>query len=360
MNKKKIMIGLSGGVDSAVTASILKSQGHDLEGVFMRNWDDDDSACQATTDLHDVEKLCDQLAIPLHTVNFSKDYMDRVFAIMLEELKQGLTPNPDILCNQEIKFDVLLKYVHKHAAQMLATGHYARITRHHGAPALTRSVDDNKDQTYFLCRMPQEALRHVLFPIGIYDKPTIRDMAQKIHIPQANKPDSTGICFIGERKFRDFISQYLLDVPGDIVDTHGERIGRHKGLFFYTIGQRKGLSIGGRKHCAEQPWFVVEKHMQENRLVVAQGDAHPSLYGDRLKAKSIHWLVDPDTLSQQMHVQAQIRHRQPLQAATVEWSSDELIATFEQPQRAITPGQSIAIYQNEICCGSAIISGSTS
>ncbi len=355
MQKKKVMIGLSGGVDSAVTACLLKDQGVHLEGVFMRNWNDEDSACQATTDEHDAKQLCTQLDIPFHSVNFSQRYMDRVFSVMLEDLKKGLTPNPDILCNQEIKFRVLLDYAKQHGADHLATGHYAQIGKFNNQPALARSVDDNKDQTYFLCRMPKDALSNVLFPIGVFDKPAIRHRAVRYHIPQAKKPDSTGICFIGERKFSEFISQYLLDIPGNIVDIHGKKIGEHKGLFFYTIGQRKGLSIGGLKNHDEKPWFVVDKDIHTNQVIVAQGEDHPRLFHQKLVARDIHWLVNPDQLNSTIDATAQIRHRQPCQPVHIEWSEHEMIATFSTPQRAITPGQSIAIYKNNICLGSAII-----
>ena len=349
------MVGLSGGVDSAVTACILKDQGHELEGVFMRNWDDDDSACQATTDEYDVRQLCTQLDIPFHSVNFSHRYMDRVFKVMLNDLKKGLTPNPDILCNQEIKFNVLLDYAKQQGADQLATGHYAQIKKFNNRPALARSIDDNKDQTYFLCRMPKSALQDIIFPIGAFDKPTIRQLATKYQVPQAEKPDSTGICFIGERKFSEFISQYLLNVPGSIVDTSGKTIGQHKGLFFYTIGQRKGLAIGGLRNHDEKPWFVVSKDMKSNQLIVAQGKNHPSLFHHKLIARDIHWLVDSEMLSNKLHVTAQIRHRQPCQPVMIEWTQHEWVATFSSPQRAITPGQSIAIYSDHICLGSAVI-----
>lgn len=357
MQKKNIIVGLSGGVDSAVCACLLKQQGHHVTGVFMQNWDDETSECTSITDKHDVKTICTQLDIPFHCVNFSQDYMDKVFVKLLDGLKKGHTPNPDILCNQEIKFKVLLDYARQQKADYLATGHYAKITQHHDQAALVRSIDDNKDQTYFLCRMPREALQHVVFPIGNFKKSDIRDLAQQFKLEVANKKDSTGICFIGERKFNDFISEYLLDKPGDIIDLNGNCIGRHKGLFYYTIGQRKGLSLGGKKNYKEQPWFVVKKNIKTNQIVVAQGEQHPKLYQRSLEANQVHWLIDKNTLktNKKFLAQAQIRHRQTLQNAIIEIKQDSLTAQFEEPQRAVTPGQSIAIYLNNICIASAII-----
>ncbi len=357
MQKKNIIVGLSGGVDSAVCACLLKQQGHHVTGVFMQNWDDETSECTSTTDKHDVKTLCSQLDIPFHAVNFSQDYMNKVFVKLLDGLKKGHTPNPDILCNQEIKFKVLMDYARQKNADYLATGHYAKITQYHHQAALVRSIDDNKDQTYFLSRMPREALQHVLFPIGEFKKSDIRDLAQQFKLEVANKKDSTGICFIGERKFNDFISEYLLDRPGDIIDINGNIIGRHKGLFYYTIGQRKGLNIGGNKNYKEQPWFVMQKNIKTNQIVVVQGEQNPYLYQKSLRANQLHWLIDPNTLdtSKKFLAQAQIRHRQTLQKAVIEIDKTTLLAQFENAQRAVTPGQSIAIYLDNVCIASAII-----
>ena len=265
MQKKKIIVGLSGGVDSAVTAHLLKKKGHDVIGVFMRNWDDSDNHCSNVTDEADARQVCEKIGIKFQTVNFSQAYMDKVFSSMLNDLRRGHTPNPDILCNQEIKFNVLLDYAMEQNADYLATGHYAQIKSFHGKPALASARDENKDQTYFLCRLPQKALQYIQFPIGALEKSAVRKIANSIQLNNANKKDSTGICFIGERKFSEFISEYLLDQPGNIVDEQQKILGQHRGLFYYTIGQRKGLSIGGQKNCAEQPWFVIKKDIKKNQ-----------------------------------------------------------------------------------------------
>ena len=253
MQKKKIIVGLSGGVDSAVTAHLLKQKGHDVIGVFMRNWDDDNNHCSNATDEADAHQVCKKIGIEFQTVNFSQAYMDKVFSSMLNDLQRGHTPNPDILCNQEIKFNVLLDYAMEQNADYLATGHYAQIKNFHGKPALASACDQNKDQTYFLCRLPQKALKHIQFPIGELEKSAVRKIANNIQLNNANKKDSTGICFIGERKFSEFISEYLLDQPGNIINEQQHILGQHRGLFYYTIGQRKGLSIGGQKTALNNP-----------------------------------------------------------------------------------------------------------
>ena len=281
--------------------------------------------------------------------------MDKVFTYMLDDLKRGHTPNPDILCNQEIKFKVLLEYAQKQKADFLATGHYAQIATFHGQPALACAADENKDQTYFLCRIPRAALPHILFPIGHLPKQNVRKIAQAAGLTTACKKDSTGICFIGERKFQDFISNYLLDQPGEIIDPNGKIIGKHRGLFYYTIGQRKGLQIGGKQGYAEKPWFVTQKDMKTKQLHVAQGEDNPKLYRNELTATKLHYLVEPDCLPKSFNAQARIRHRQPMQDVQIVIQGDTLQATFMQAQRAVTPGQSIAIYQKNICIMSAII-----
>lgn len=359
MHRKRIVVGLSGGVDSAVTACLLKKQDHELIGVFMRNWHDDESHCTNAIDEQDARKVCVDLNIPFHTVDFSKNYMDKVFVSMLADLQRGYTPNPDILCNQEIKFKVLLDYAMTHDADYLATGHYAQIKALNGEPALAEAADANKDQTYFLSRLPRSALSKILFPIGAYKKPEIRRLAQSFSLDNAAKKDSTGICFVGERRFRDFISEHLLDKPGNIIDDSGSVIGQHRGLFYYTIGQRKGLAIGGRSEADELPWFVLAKDMQHNQLIVGQGDQHPALYKQSLIAKHVHWLTQPMKSNSPIQAYARIRHRQSLQHATVRIDDDRLDAQFVQPQRAITPGQSIAVYQDHFCIASAIIEAST-
>lgn len=355
MQKKKIIVGLSGGVDSAVTAYLLKQEGHEVIGVFMRNWDDDSNHCTNVTDEADAHQVCKKIGIEFQTVNFSRAYMDKVFSSMLNDLRRGYTPNPDILCNQEIKFNVLLDYALEQNADYLATGHYAQIKNFHGQPALASACDQNKDQTYFLCRLPQKALKHIQFPIGGLQKSAVRSIASEIPLNNANKKDSTGICFIGERKFSEFISEYLLDRPGDIINEQQQILGQHRGLFYYTIGQRKGLSIGGQKNCAEQPWFVLKKDIKKNTVIVGQGEKHPLLYRKILTAKDIHWLIDPKPVAKTLQVHARIRHRQSLQEAKVEIKENHMIVEFTNAQRAITPGQSIALYIENICIASAII-----
>ena len=355
MQGKKIIVGLSGGVDSAVAAYQLTHAGHTVHGLFMQNWDDKDNHCSNAVDMQDAIHICNKLNLPFAAVNFSQAYMKKVFSCMLEDLNRGYTPNPDILCNQEIKFKVLLEYVLAQQADFLATGHYAQISIFHGQPALACAVDENKDQTYFLCRLPKTALQHILFPIGRLQKPQVRQIAQSVALKNAHKKDSTGICFIGERKFQDFISNYLLDKPGEILDTYGRVIGKHRGLFYYTIGQRKGLHIGGKLGYAEKPWFVIHKDKTTNQLHVAQGADNPALFKQILIANRLHYLVEQDCLSTSFSAQARIRHRQALQNVKIIIDGDQLQAIFTQPQRAITPGQSIAIYQKNICIMSAII-----
>ena len=355
MQKKHIIVGLSGGVDSSVTACLLKKQGHHVTGVYMKNWDDDQAQCTSLSDEQDAKHVCEQLDIDFSTVNFSKDYMDKVFAHMLSDLKKGHTPNPDILCNQEIKFKVLLDYALKNNAEFLATGHYANIESTQGNNKLMMAKDQNKDQTYFLSRMPKEALNKVLFPIGNHQKSEIRELAKQFKLENALKKDSTGICFIGERKFSDFISDYLLNKPGIITDEKGHPIGKHNGLFYYTIGQRKGLGIGGMQNTPENPWFVVEKDMENNTLICVQGDKHPALYHHGLSAQDIHWLINPDDLGDRFEAKVRIRHRQSLQNAKITIQNSLLIAHFETQQRAIAPGQSIVMYIGQCCIGSAII-----
>ena len=357
MQKSKILVGMSGGVDSSVTAYLLKSQGHDVEGLFMRNWDDDDNHCSNQTDEKDARNICQQLGIPFHTVNFSQAYMDKVFSQMLVELKRGHTPNPDILCNQEIKFKVMLDYAKHFQADYLATGHYANVTTWHGEKALATATDQTKDQTYFLCRIPRACLQRILFPIGAYCKEEIRTIAKQQKLVTAKKKDSTGICFVGERKFSDFIRQYLLDRPGDIVDQNGRIVGKHRGLFYYTLGQRKGLDIGGLQNYAEKPWFVAQKNTKTNQIMVVQGQDHPLLYHHKLRAGHLHWLVEPEKITFPLQAKARIRHRQPCQAATIWLEKDSLIAQFAEKQRAITPGQSICVYLDHVCIASAIIEG---
>lgn len=348
---------MSGGVDSSVAALLLIEAGFHVEGLFMKNWeeDDDEEYCAATEDLADAQAVSDQLGIKLHTVNFATEYWDRVFSHFLDEYKAGRTPNPDILCNKEIKFRAFLDYALDLGVDKIATGHYARITEQNGAFQLRTGLDDNKDQSYFLHALNQQQLQHSIFPLGELEKPVVRKIAEKNNFVNSKKKDSTGICFIGERKFSDFLNRYLPAQPGDIVTLENKIIGKHNGLMFYTHGQRHGLGIGGMKNAAEEPWFVVEKDLEKNRLVVAQGHDHPALLHRHLQCSQLNWIseLSPDL---PLACSAKIRYRQSAQKCTLEKLNNNVLqVTFEHPQRAITPGQSVVFYQDDICLGGGII-----
>ncbi len=354
---RRVVVGLSGGVDSSVAALLLQQQGYRVEGLFMKNWEEDDSAdyCSAAEDLKDARAVADRLGIPLHTVNFSGEYWDRVFTYFLDEYRAGRTPNPDVLCNREIKFRAFLDYARENlSADLIATGHYAALEQNRESHLL-RAADEDKDQTYFLYLLDQSQLRHALFPLGQLEKRQVREMAQDAGFPNHKKKDSTGICFIGERKFRDFLQRFLPAQPGDIVNPEGEVIGRHQGLMYYTLGQRQGLGIGGRANAAEVPWYVVGKDLEHNRLIAAQGHDHPLLLCASLEAGQLHWIAgSPPTLP--LTCQARIRHRQPLQTCEIRaLDSARCQVAFTQPQRAVTPGQAIVFYQDRECLGGATI-----
>ncbi len=352
--KKSIVVGLSGGVDSSVTAVLLQESGHDVQGVFMKNWHDEDNHCSLEQDEHDVRAICKARQIPLTVLDLSQDYEEKVFQIMLDELARGLTPNPDILCNQEIKFATLLHYVTEQGANYLATGHYAALCNYHNSIALAQAVDHNKDQTYFLSRMPATALTRVLFPLGRKTKTQVRALAEKHQLVNATKKDSTGICFIGKRKYQDFISQYLLDKPGDIVGHEGQILGQHRGLFYYTIGQRKGLEIGGRRGEREAPWFVINKDLANNTLIVAQGSNHPGLHQSKLEGGNLQWHHRPE--AKQFRCLASIRHRQkPVPCTITLQEENRCLVSFDHKQRAITPGQYICLYDDNVVLGNAQI-----
>lgn len=358
MTQIPVVIGLSGGVDSSVSAYLLKEQGYAVEAVFMKNWEEDDTDehCSASVDVADARAVCDTLNIPLHTVNFAAEYWDRVFDIFLREYHLGRTPNPDILCNKEIKFKLFLDYCRNtRGAQYLATGHYARITKSDQGYQLLRGFDSNKDQSYFIYTLGQHALSQALFPIGDLTKPEVRALAKKMGLKTHDKKDSTGICFIGERKFKDFLARYLPAQPGEIETLDGRIVGSHDGLMYYTIGQRKGLNLGGKKEALEAPWYVVEKQVARNVLIVAQTHDHPLLYKNILTCNEVSWCsgVAPTF---PLRCTAKTRYRQKDAAcAVVSTNETTLQVTFDEPQWAITPGQAVVFYQDTLCLGGGTI-----
>nr|WP_122012763.1 tRNA 2-thiouridine(34) synthase MnmA [Maliibacterium massiliense] len=354
---ERIVVGMSGGVDSSVAAALLKEQGYDVVGVFMKNWEeqDEDGVCTATADYDDVRAVCDRLHIPYYSVNFVKQYWERVFRHFLDELRAGRTPNPDVLCNREIKFKAFLDFALQLGAARMATGHYAQLGRDDaGRCTLRKGSDPGKDQSYFLYMLGQRALSRALFPIGGMHKAQVRRLAEKYQLTTAHKKDSTGICFIGERRFKTFLAQYLPAQGGDILSMDGVKVGHHDGLMYYTLGQRKGLGIGG---CGDgHPWFVVEKDLARNALIVAQGADPQELYARALAAEQVHWVAGEAPRAEQFAACAKIRYRQPDQQATVTRTGpDTLRVDFAVPQRAITPGQSVVLYQGDVCLGGAII-----
>ncbi len=361
MSRERIIVGMSGGVDSSVAALLLKRQGYDVSGVFMKNWDETDpeGPCQAEIDARDALAVCDLIGIPLDAVSFAREYWDKVFAHFLEEYRCGRTPNPDILCNKEIKFRAFLDYALAQGAERIATGHYARVRHHRGEYQLLKGCDAGKDQSYFLYALGQAQLARVCFPLGEYEKSEIRGLAREAGFPNHEKKDSTGICFIGERNFTAFLERYLPARDGEIRDPQGVVIGRHHGLMFHTIGQRKGLGIGGRREDSGEPWYVVGKDVARNILYVAQGAHHPLLYHRGLIAQNIHWISRGD-LAFPLEVRAKIRYRQADQACTVApIGGGRYRVTFNDRQRAIAPGQSIVFYQGDVCLGGGIIVSAT-
>jgi len=348
----KIVVGISGGVDSAVAALLLKRQGHDVTGVFMKNWEEDDTAthCSAAEDLAAAQAACERIDIPLRTVNFASEYWDRVFKYFLDEHRAGRTPNPDVLCNKEIKFSAFLDHARDLGADAIATGHYARIEKANGTDYLCKARDTEKDQSYFLYLIDQTALTHAQFPIGDLTKAEVRELARDAGLPNAERRDSTGICFIGERDFKSFLAHYLPAQPGEIRSVDGARVGQHDGLMYYTIGQRHGMGLGGPGDA----WYVVAKDLANNTLVVAQGGDHPALYSEGLEAKDLHWISGVPTTP--FNCSAKTRYHQPDQRCTVQMNSEGMAqVVFEQPQRAITPGQSVVFYAGERCLGGGLI-----
>ena len=354
----KVIIGMSGGVDSSVSAYLLQQQGYQVEGLFMKNWEEDDSDeyCSAAQDLADAQAVCDKLGIPLHTINFAAEYWDNVFELFLAEYKAGRTPNPDILCNKEIKFKAFLEFAAEElGADFIATGHYVRRDDSTGQPRLLRGLDNNKDQSYFLYTLSHQQVGQSLFPVGDLEKPEVRRIAEQLDLATAKKKDSTGICFIGERKFRDFLARYLPAQPGAIETVDGAIIGEHQGLMYHTLGQRKGLGIGGMKESNDNPWYVVDKDVDRNVLIVAQGHDHPRLYSDGLIASQLHW-VDRQVVRDAFDCTVKTRYRQQDIPCRVEPLDDDHIRViFASPQAAVTPGQSAVFYQGEVCLGGCII-----
>lgn len=357
---KKVIVGLSGGVDSSVTAMLLKQQGYEVTGLFMKNWedDDDDEYCSSKQDLIDAVAVADKLDIEIEAVNFSQEYKDRVFANFLAEYEAGRTPNPDILCNAEIKFKAFLDHAMALGADLIATGHYAQVRENPlkaGHYQLLKADDGSKDQSYFLHRLNQAQLSKTLFPLGKYLKREVREMARKIGLANAEKKDSTGICFIGERPFQEFLQRYLPKKPGDIKTPEGKTIGQHDGLMYYTLGQRQGLKIGGSRDSNGEPWFVAAKDMVTNELIVVQGHDHPLLLNDGLKAGQLHWISGEAPKTNWVYA-AKTRYRQPDAPCEIDAiNAEEVDIRFGQKQWAITPGQSAVVYESNVCLGGGII-----
>ncbi|WP_018872591.1 tRNA 2-thiouridine(34) synthase MnmA [Thioalkalivibrio sp. ALJ16] len=357
---ERVIVGLSGGVDSAVAASRLLEAGYRVEALFMKNWEDDDDAeyCAAEDDYRMACEVAATLEIPLHKANFAEDYRQRVFAHFLREYEAGRTPNPDILCNREIKFRSFLDHARALGARWIATGHYARVRHHPAYSELCLAADANKDQTYFLHTLTQEQLRPALFPLGDIPKQQVRERARELGLPNHARKDSTGICFIGERRFRDFLAQYLNAAEGEMRTPEGQVVGRHQGLMFYTLGQRQGLGIGGVDGFAEAPWYVVDKDLKHNALVVAQDPQHPRLMSPTLSTEPVHWIHQRPAPGEPLR--ARLRHRQPLQDCRIETLTPAgTTVVFDSPQRAATPGQSIAFYRGDVCLGGAVIATRT-
>ncbi|PVX42720.1 tRNA (5-methylaminomethyl-2-thiouridylate)-methyltransferase [Pasteurella langaaensis DSM 22999] len=356
--KKKVIVGMSGGVDSSVSAFILKQQGYQVEGLFMKNWEEDDDTdyCTAAADLADAQAVCDKLGIHLHKINFAAEYWDNVFEHFLAEYKAGRTPNPDILCNKEIKFKAFLEYAAEDlGANYIATGHYVRRRGSDENAQLLRGLDNNKDQSYFLYTLSHKQVGQSLFPVGDIEKPIVRAIAEDLGLVTAKKKDSTGICFIGERKFKDFLARYLPAQPGEIHTVDGKVVGRHDGLMYHTLGQRKGLGIGGVQGLSEEPFYVVEKDLINNVLVVAQGHDNSALLSTGLIASQLHW-VDRQPICQPVRCTVKTRYRQTdIPCEIIPIDNDTIKVIFDEPQIAVTPGQSAVFYQGEICLGGGII-----
>ncbi len=356
MKKKRVVVGMSGGVDSSVTALLLKQQGYDVVGLFMKNWEDDDNDeyCSTRQDFIDAAAAADVIGIDFEAVNFAAAYKDRVFATFLAEYQAGRTPNPDVLCNAEIKFKAFLDHAIQLGAEHIATGHYAGVRENNGRYELLRGADKGKDQSYFLHRLNQQQLSRTMFPLASLQKSQVRELARSHHLPNHAKKDSTGICFIGERPFREFLSRYLPRAPGAMRTLEGKIIGQHEGLMYYTLGQRQGLGIGGKRDSTDEPWFVADKNMASNELMVVQGHDHPALLKSSLRASQLSWVNgDAPTLKT---YGAKTRYRQPDAAcALISANEKEFELHFNEAQWAVTPGQSAVLYDGEVCLGGGII-----
>ena len=351
--KERIVVGMSGGVDSSVAALLLKEQGYDVVGVFMKNWEEEDGngVCTAESDWADVREVCDRIGIPYYGVNFAKEYWDRVFSYFLKEYRAGRTPNPDVLCNREIKFRAFLDFAMTLGASRMATGHFVRTD---AEGRLLKGIDPNKDQSYFLYMVHAEQLRKSVFPVGGMTKAEVRRIAAEHGLPVSGKKDSTGVCFIGERNFKKFLSEYLPAQPGDMVSPEGETVGRHDGLMYYTLGQRRGLGIGGRGDG--RSWFVIGKDLENNRLLVAQGEDHPMLYSSRCRAEDVTWVGEPPLREgETLRCKAKFRYRQPDQPVEATLQGGQLMIRALTPQRAVTPGQSAVLYDGDTCLGGGIV-----
>lgn len=355
----RVVVGMSGGVDSSVSALLLKEQGYDVVGVFMKNWDDTDDSgvCTATEDFEDVKRVADKIGIPYYSINFEKEYWNKVFEYFLSEYKRGRTPNPDIMCNKEIKFKSFLDFAMKLDADYIAMGHYAKtVTDKNGVVHMMRPKDGNKDQTYFLSQVTQEQLKKAIFPLADLSKPQVRMIAEQAGLATAKKKDSTGICFIGERNFKNFLGEFLPAMGGNIVTSDGRIVGKHSGLMYYTIGQRSGLGLGGNQSsCA--PWFVVGKNLQKNELIVEQGYDSDLLYASSLDASEVSFFTGLPSNDTTIHCTAKFRYRQPDVAVTMNYNkaNNTVHVEFDELARAVTPGQAIVFYDGEECLGGAII-----
>lgn len=354
---ERVVVGMSGGVDSAVAACLLKERGYDVVGLYMSNWKDTepDGACTGERDWSDVARICDVIGIPYYSVDFSEEYMERVFSLFVEEYRRGRTPNPDVLCNREVKFGPFAEFARKLGAKYIATGHYCGISHESGRNYLLRAADENKDQTYFLNQVAERQFDGVVFPLAAMSKAEVRAYAREKNIPVAAKKDSTGICFIGERKFREFLSKYIPMKEGDIITADGKKVGRHSGVYYYTLGQRRGLGIGGSASGNGESWFVLDKDVAGNRLIVSQGE-DSSLYKNSLTTEGFNFITRPD--ADEFDCLVRIRHRQPLQNARAFIEKDGIRIVFAEKQRAIAPGQYAVCYDGRVCLGGGVIGSS--